>query len=579
MSKSVAVTKDDVISMLKEMAMLLELSGANGFKVRAFQNAARTMETFSDSLDEYVREGKLTTLSGIGKGIAADIAHFYENGQLDVLEELKDEFPSGLFDLFRVPNLGPKKIKVLYEELGIGSLSDLAYACQENRLLKLKGFGQKSQDKILEGVRFLEQNAGQHRYHQAYAQVRALVDQMQAWPDVQQISIAGSLRRKKEVVKDADILCSSTKPSQVMKKFTSLQEVQSIIASGDTKTSIQTKEGMQVDLRVVAPEDYATALHHFTGSKEHNTLLRSRAKKRGMKINEYGVFEGDTKLTIESEAELFKALDLEFIEPELREGLQEIQWAENDKLPNLVTEQDIQGFFHMHTTYSDGKHSLEEMVQAAIEKGYQYMGVSDHSQTAFYAHGLKKADIKKQHEEIDQLQKKYKDIRIFKGIESDILPDGSLDYSDDVLQTFDFVIGSVHANFQMDQNKMTERCMKALENPYLTMLGHPTGRILLGRKPFAIDMHRLIDRAASLGKIIELNASPYRLDIDWRLLPHLIEKGGMISINPDAHSIEGIDHVKYGVHVARKGGVEAKHVLNTLPLDQMEQRLEEIRKA
>ncbi|MCB0271391.1 MAG: DNA polymerase/3'-5' exonuclease PolX [Bdellovibrionales bacterium] len=563
-------SKEDVIDLLHEMAILLELNDENVFKIRAFSNAARTLETMSDDFETLLRENRLTELQGIGKGIASDITTYCESGKLDVFDALKKKFPETLFDLFKVPQLGPKKIKVLYNELGIDSLTSLEYACQENRLLKLKGFGEKTQDKILQGIEYLKKNVGRFRYVDVLAQVEGVIKILSAMKEVSEISIAGSLRRKKEIVKDADILCSTILPESVGKKFSTMKNVEEVIAAGDTKISVRLDTGLQIDLRIVKPDEFASALHHFTGSKEHNTLIRSRAKKMGLKVSEWGVFKGERKLKIQSEKDLFQTLDLAFVEPEMREGTQEIELAEKGKLPNLISEKDIKGIFHMHTTYSDGKNSLIEMVQACVDKGYDYIGITDHSQSAFYAHGLNAKDIIKQHKEIDQLQKKFPTIRIFKGIESDILKDGELDYPKKVLKDFDFVIASVHSSFRMSKQQMTTRCKKALSNPATTMLGHPTGRILLGRDAFEIDMNEIIEHAAKLGKVVELNASPYRLDVDWRLLPYLKRKKGLVSINPDAHSIEGLEDVIFGVNMARKGGLEKQNVLNTRTAKEIE---------
>ncbi len=562
------------------MAMLLELEGANPFKIRAFENASRSLETFSEDLDALVQAKQLQTLPGIGKGISADIEELATTGQLKVFEELKRKFPETLFELLKIPNVGPKKVKVLYDKLDIKSIGELEYACLENRLVTLPGFGEKTQAKILNGIAFLKKNKGKYLYSEVIEQIQPIFLIMKSWKEIQDVSIAGSLRRGKELVHDADLVCSSTVPEKVMEKFLKLKEAGTLLGKGPTKISIVLKSGLQVDLRVVSPKEYIFALHHFTGSKEHNTWMRGIAKDKGYKLNEYGMWKNEKTISCKKEEDIFSALGLPYVEPEMREGSLEIQYIEKkQKLPELVKDKDIKGFFHMHTTYSDGTNSLEEMIQKAVDMGFEYMGISDHSQTAFYANGLKLADIEKQHKEIDKLQKKFQNIRLFKGIESDILKDGSLDYPAGVLKKFDFVIASVHSQFNMPENEMTERCMKALQNPYTTMIGHPTGRLLLGREGFAINITKLIDAAAKYGKCMELNASPHRLDLDWRILPYVKEKRVPVSINPDAHSTTGIEDIRFGVVMARKAGLESKNIWNTMPLKQMERRLEEIRKS
>ena len=568
---------NEIAKILKEIATLQELKGENPFKVRAYANASRILETLEDDLETLIREKSLGKIKGIGKNLEENITTLAQKGKHPYHQELRAEFPESLFDLFKVPGLGPKKIKVLYEKLDLKSLGELEYACKENRLLKLDGFGAKTQDKILSGIEYVKKNLGRFLYADVLELAEATVKKISKWPEIKRVSLAGSMRRKKEVVKDFDIVCSSPKPKEVMKKFAKMKGVGAIVAQGDTKTSVLLEEGVQCDLRVVSNKEYPYALHHFTGSKEHNTEMRSRAKTMGMKMNEYGLFKDEKLVPCKTEEEIFKKLKLSYIPPELREGMGEIQQSEKDQLPELIEEKDLCGFFHMHSTYSDGKDSLEDMIAAASKMGVQYVGVSEHSQTAFYAHGLKEKDIVKQHKELDQIQKKFPKLKIFKGIESDILPDGSLDYPDKVLKKFDFVIGSVHSHFNMSENEMTKRCLKALENPYCTMLGHPTGRLLLARDGFKINIHKIIDRAAKLGKIVELNSNPHRLDLDWRVLRYAKEKSVPVAINPDAHSIAGIDHLRYGVNIARKAGLTKSDVFNTMPVKKMEKALAETR--
>ncbi len=562
-----------VAEKLEEMAMLLELSGANPFKIRAFQNGARTLEGLTQDLNQLISEKRLTEIKGIGEGLSKQIESIAKSGTSAELKELRKKFPESLLEILQVPGLGPKKAKVLYEKLGIESLGELEYACQENRLLKLEGFGEKTQEKIIAGIAYLKGNIGKFLYADAIDVAEALAGEMKKWKEVKQLSIAGSLRRCKEIVRDVDLLCSSHEPKKVMDRFVSMKGVKEMIAHGDTKSSVRWENGLQFDLRVVTDMEFPYALHHFTGSKEHNTAMRTRAKEMGLKMNEYGLFRGEKLVRCKSEEEIFRALHLSYIPPEMRENQGEIEEAEKREIPTLLNLSDLCGFFHVHSTYSDGRNTLEEMVSAASKLGLKYIGISDHSQTASYAHGLKEADLIRQKKEIDRLQKKFLKLRLFWGIESDILPDGSLDYPDRILKNFDFVIGSVHAKFKMTEEEMTKRCLRAMENPSFTILGHPTGRLLLTREGFQINLTAMIDAAAKHRKIVELNANPHRLDLDWRILGYAKKKGVPVAINPDAHSIEGLSHIRYGVNIARKAGLTPKDVYNALTLSQMEKSL------
>lgn len=558
--------------LLEEFAVLLELKGENPFKVRAYQNAARALETYAGDLEEHAAEGSWAEIKGIGKGIAHDLAQWARTGKIAALEELRASFPAALFDLLRVPGLGPKKVKKLYESLGIASLGELEYACLENRLTTLDGFGEKTQAKILQGVQYAKQAQGKFLLPEALAVARDLEAFVAGLPSAKGAAIAGSLRRRKETVHDIDIVCAAADPSAVMQAFVGMAGVEEVIGSGDTKTSVRLR-GMQADLRVVAPKELPFALHHFTGSKEHNTLLRGHAKKLGFTLNEYGLFKGDKPVACASEVELYAALGMDFIPPELREGRDEVELALARKLPALVEAEDIRGFFHNHTVFSDGKNTVEEMVSAAAAAGYEYIGLSDHSQSAFYAHGLHEKDIDAQFKEIDRVQKKFPRIRVFRGIESDILPDGALDYPEKILRRFDFVIGSVHSKMKMEEAEMTERCARALANPYLTILGHPTGRLLLAREGFPLHLPTIIAAARRHGKVLELNANPHRLDLDWRVLGAVRDAGVRVSINPDAHEVDGIAHIAYGVSMARKGGLRKGDVFNARGAAEIEKLL------
>lgn len=563
-----------VAKILKEIGLFLELMGENPFKARAYYNGARIIEFLEEDLEVLVQENRLKDVKGIGAALNEKISELVLTGQLIYYEELKAGIPKGLMEMLRIPGLGPKKIKVLYEELAINSIIELEYACKENRLVDLKGFGDKSQENILKGIEHIKRFQDQYYYSEAIVIANDIIQELKRSPDLDQVSLAGSIRRCKETVKDIDLIASSKCPKELTNYMASLSQVDDVIALGETKVSVKLNLGINLDLRVVKPDEYPYALHHFTGSKEHNTAMRHRAKAMGLKMNEYGVFQGEKRIDCADETQVFKALGLEFIPPELREDLGEIEAAETGNLPQLVKEADVKGAFHIHTTFSDGSNTLEEMVRACIELGYEYIGITDHSQSAFYAGGLREKEVYRQQQEIAHLKEKYPQIDIYSGIESDIKPDGSLDYPDEILESFDFVIASVHSNLKMSKEKATQRLVKAMEHPKVTMLGHPTGRLLLGREGYPLDMEQIFEAAIKYNVILELNASPARLDLDWRYLKRAKELGILISINPDAHRIEELQDVNYGVKVARKGWLEVKDIFNCKSRQEIKSYLE-----
>ncbi|NLM42845.1 MAG: DNA polymerase/3'-5' exonuclease PolX [Clostridiales bacterium] len=558
--------KKKISRILEEIGLMLELKGENPFKVRAYVNGARIIELLEGDLKDYIKDGKIEGIKGIGNALSDKIVELYETGKLEYYEELKSSIPAGIFDILKIPGIGPKKAKSLYEKLDIKSIGELEYACKENRLVSLDGFGEKTQRKILKGIQELKKYSGLFLYAYVNPIAEEIKKILTASSLVTKCEIAGSLRRKKEVVKDIDIIASSMEPMKLMDFFTGLDQIEEIISKGETKTSVRLKAGMMMDLRVVKEEQFPYALHHFTGSKEHNTALRHRAKKINIKINEYGLFKGDELIYCKDEHSIFNALGLNFIPPELRENMGEIEAAESGKLPDLIEYEDIKGLLHIHTTYSDGSLSVTGMAEAAKQMGFSYIGISDHSRSAFYANGLKEDDIKRQIEEIDEYNLRSKDFKILKGIESDILPDGSLDYDDDILSLFDFVIASIHSNMNMDKEKMTDRLINALNNRYTTILGHMTARILLAREACDMDVYKIIDTAVKNNKIIEINSDPQRLDLDWRYIKYAKDKGAKFAINPDAHSIEGLNNIIFGIGIARKGWLEAKDVVNCMNL-------------
>lgn len=558
--------KGEISRVLEEIGTLLELKGENPFRCRAYYNAARAIAGVEDDIKALARDGRLAEIKGIGAGIAEKVAELVNTGRSKYYEDLKKSIPPGLVEMLRISGMGPKKIQAVHLKLKIDTVAKLEEACRANRLTDLEGFGEKSQDKILEGIESMRKNAERHRYDAAFSQARMMLD---ALTDrrIKRKSLAGSLRRNKELIRDIDILISAQEndAGALMDLFTGLPLVDRVAARGHTKSSVVLKSGINVDLRIVRDDEFPYALHYFTGSAEHNTALRARAKKMGLKLNEYGLFrEDETNLKCKNEEEIFKALGLVYIPPELRENQGEIEAAERKRIPKLISDEDIKGVFHVHSVWSDGHASLREMIRACVDLGYEYVGISDHSKSAAYANGLKEDRVLEQHRELDALQKEIKEIRIFKGTEADILQDGTIDYDEEVWKSFDFIIASIHSRFNMSEKDMTRRIIRAMENPHVTMIGHPTGRLLLGREPYAVNLHEVIDAAREYGVVMELNANPHRFDLDWRHCPYAKSKGVRVSVNPDAHSVEDLKMTPFGVGIARKGWLEPKDVLNTM---------------
>ncbi len=565
-----------IANIFEEMAALLELTGANSFRIRAYENGARIIEGMAD-FDARVAAGTLTEVKGIGAGLADHIAELLATGTIAEYAALRKKIPPGVLAMTQIPGVGSKKAKLFWKQLRITTINALAAACAQGKIAALPRMGEKTQQNIVQGIEYLRKQQGQHLFPTIWDAAQHVVAALRNHPAVTHIEIAGSLRRRKEIVRDIDLVVGTDNPSAVMRAFVELEDVLHVTAHGETKSSVVLSSGIQTDLRCVTPDQFPYALHHFTGSKEHNVAMRARAQQRAMKMNEYGLFTQqntqDTLIPCRTEAEIFAALDLDYIPPELREDMGEIAAAEAHQLPMLLAPDDLRGIFHCHTTFSDGKATLEEMVEGAKARGYAYIGISDHSQSAGYAGGLSPARVREQAKRIDALNRTVKGIRIFKGIESDILKDGSLDYTDDLLASFDFVIVSIHSHFQMTQAEMTARVCKALAHPAVRVLAHPTGRLLLSREPIAIDMKRVLQEAARRHVAVEINANPRRLELDWRLGQLAQSYGVKTMINPDAHSVDGIDNVTYGVDIARKGWWTKADVINTWPLKKVEQWL------
>jgi len=566
--------KKEIIKLLNEISIIYEMMDENFFKIRAYINAARALEMSDIDINKSTPLAELKKIKGIGTHIAEQIKTLAETGSLKLYEDLRSSIPPGLFEMMKIPKLGPKKIKYLYDNLKITDISELECSCLENKLLNLPNFGQKTQDNILKGIEFLKRYKEKFLYASVIEEAQKLHEKIANSPFVIRSSLGGSIRRKNEIVKDIDIVASTENPQKVMDLFVSVEEAEEIIVKGDTKSSIRLRSGINADIRTVSDDQYPYALHHFTGSKEHNTAMRSMAKKIDIKMNEYGLFKDKALIKCKSEEEIFKVFGMDYIPPELRENIGELEAAKNKKIPKLLDVKDIKGLFHFHTNRSDGNMTLENACNELKKMGFEYCGVADHSKTASYAGGIREGDIDSYLDEINLLNSKQKDFKIFKGIESDILSDGNLDYPDEILKKFDFVIIAIHSNFNMNQKQMTERIVRAMSSKYSTILAHPTGRLLLTRDPYNVDIIEIIDAASELAVDLEINASPFRLDLDWRACKYAREKGVKIFINPDAHGIEGFYEYEFGVNTARKGWLEKKDVVNTMRLAEIKSYLD-----
>ncbi len=580
------MTKEEIAGVLEQIATLLELKGENPFKIRAYANAARAIETFGGNISNLQDEEALAKIPGIGKSIADKIKEFAATGSLKYLEELRAEFPAAILQLFSISGLGAKKIKALYDKLHISSIEQLREACETGRVAELPGFGETTQLKICKAIEERAKHSGYFQFGQIAQEAETLKSDLAGHPDALQVDVAGSYRRRKEIVHDVDLVVATKKPDAITKFFVAHPLVESIIAQGPTKSSVRLRSGVQCDLRVVSAAEYPFALAYFTGNKEHNIELRSRALQRGWTLNEYrlaplppnpkakkkGPAEKIPK--VRDESDLYRAVDLDFIAPELRENSGEFEAAEKHSLPRLIEQENLRGTFHCHTAASDGHNTLEEMAEAAQALGLEYLGIADHSRSSIQARGLDEAKLRAQVAAIRKLNKKFNGFRLFAGVECDILRDGSLDFEDKVLSELDYVVASIHSVFNLSEPDMTRRVIRAMENPFVTMLAHPTGRLLLKREPYQIDIPAILDAAAETGTWVELNAAPKRLDLDWRWWPRAKEKGVKCVIDPDAHRVERLQDLWFGVGVARKGWLTKEDVVNCLPLGKIEQALQ-----
>ncbi len=571
------MTKNEIADVLGEIGVLMELKGENPFKVRAYQNGARVLEAIEEAeLARLIADDELKSVKGIGEALVQKITELHETGRLEFFEKLKASIAPGLVELLEIPGLGPKKIKALHEKLGVASIAMLVAACTEGRVAELAGFGEKTQAKILEGIKNREAYGRRHLWWDAQEIVEPIVAGLRALPQVERAEAAGSLRRGLETVGDLDFIVAAKEVAPVVAWFIAQPGVKEVTAQGETKASVRFESGLQADLRIVPAAQFAFALHHFTGSKDHNVQMRQRALERGLSMSEWGLVpaagEGTAKEKaekgegekVENESGLFAALGLRFIPPELREGLGEIEAAEKGELPRLVEAGDLRGAFHNHTTESDGRNTLVEMTAAAAALGWEYLGIADHSKASVQARGLTEERLRAQIAEIHALNKSGRfTTHVFTGTECDILPDGRLDFDDALLAELDYTVVSVHNAFSQDEATMTARIIRAIEHPSATMLGHLTGRLLLRREAYQVNVGKIVDAAIANRVVIELNASPWRLDLDWRHWRVAVERGLVCAINPDAHETEGLTHVRAGVNAARKGWLTREHVLNT----------------
>ena len=568
--------KNQIAAIFEEVAVLLALKeDSNPFEARAYENAARAINALDGDIEQLTRSGKLKGTPGLGATIIKRVEELVDTGQMAFYEELSNSTPAVKLEMLRIQGMGPKKINAIYDKLHVNSIAELEQACLDDRVAHLPGFGKKTQDNILQGIAFLAQYSDRFQYPVAEEEAERIRAALATLPEIVRLQVAGSLRRRRETVKDIDMVASVADDAgdevrrKIMDFFTGQPSVKAITGKGETKSSVILGSGIAMDLRVVKDSQFPYTLHHFTGSKEHHIPLRRRALSMNMTINDYGLFRGkepDLELVpCKNEADMYAALGMAYIEPELREDMGEIEAALQGTLPVLVQESDLRGILHVHSTWSDGQNTIRELVEACIARGYQYLGITDHSKVAAYAGGLTEENLRRQQEEIDRLNEEYTGrLHILKGTECDILKDGTLDYADEVLAKLDFVVASIHSNFNLSPEEQTQRMLRAIANPNVDIIGHPTGRILLGRVGYTLDMEAVIDAAVEHGVCIEINAHPSRLDMDWRLVKRARDRGMKIPIDPDAHILAGLDVIRYGIGVARKGWLSASDVLNTM---------------
>ncbi len=570
----------DIARTLKEVAILLEIKGANPFRIRAYQNAAITVEDHSVPLRKMVEAGAdLTELQGIGKDIGGYITELIQSGTVQLIDDLEKEIPRSLIEVTRVPGVGPKRTRKLWKELGIETVEALAEAARAGEVAKLSGFGAKSQQKILDAIASRRRVVGRFKLSDADQYIEPLVAHLRGLDAVQRLEVAGSYRRRRETVGDIDLLAIATEPQRVIEHFTAYRDVKKTELAGDTKCTVVLASGLQVDLRILPPESYGAALQYFTGSKEHNVRFRKRAVARGIRVSEYGVFLADGEDSGDptageyvagwEEEDVYEALALPWIPPELREDRGEIEVAEAGALPELIALDDVRGDLQMHSTWSDGKNSLEEMLDGCVARGYEYFAITDHSKALAMTGGLDAAKLEQQWKEIEEITSRRQDIRILRGLEVDILADGTLDLEDDLLQALDIVLISVHSKLDLPAVEQTERILRAVQHPLVHILAHPTGRVLNRREPMQFELDEVLQCAAQHGVVVELNAHPDRLDLKDTHLMRAKELGLKVSLGTDAHRVSDLSMMHYGIDQARRAWLTKGDVINTWPLERM----------
>lgn len=563
----------DIAEIFEQMAKMLSILDENPFKIRAYKKAALNILELNEKIEDRVSQDDVTGISGVGKDLASKVKEYVETGEIEEFNKLQEKVPLEMTELLGILGLGPKTLALLYRELHVRGLEDLEKVLDSDEVLTFKGLGQKKVDEIKRGIPLLKQKKDRTRLGIALPLAESIKKEVEAIKGTEGTIIAGSIRRMRETIKDIDILTISDDTERTVKEFTELAFVKEVLASGNTKGSVIIKDRIQVDLRVVGPESYGGALQYFSGSQAHNVKLRSIAQKNGLRINEYGIFKGDDKIAGETEKEMYGTLDLPFIPPELREDRGEIEAAIEGNLPKLIELENIKGDLHMHTTWSDGKATIAEMAESAIDLGYEYIAITDHSPSSTIANGLSIERLKKKKKELIAVNKKMKGINILMGSEVDITTDGTLDYPDEILKELDVVIASVHSGFKMDRDTITKRISTALENPYIHALGHPTGRLINQREPYDVDIDLLIEAALKHDKALEVNSSYQRLDLKDLHVKKAVEAGVKIIISTDAHRPEGLLQMRYGIGTARRGWVQKDDVLNALEFDELNEWL------
>jgi len=558
----------EIAFIFNQIADLLEIQGANPFRVRAYRRAAMNIEGLADNIETIALNGTLRNIAGVGEDLANKIEEYIRSGRMEFHEQLKQEIPLGLAKIVEIPSVGPKTAKQIYDQFRIQTIEELEVLCKTDKLLCVPGFKQKTIDNILRGIELYRRRRGNYLLGRVIPIAAELCKSLET--SAERVAYGGSLRRMKEIVHDVDILAASTDVEKTMKAFLSLPFIEAVLAQGPTKASVRVQDDLQVDLRVVEPKSWGAAMHYFTGSKAHNIRMRERAIKQGLKLNEYGLFDAnDNYVAGTQEEEIFEKLGLPYIPPVLREDWGEVEAAAQGKLPKIVQLEDVRGDLHMHTTWTDGKYTTEEMVEAARKRGYKYVAITDHSKSLGVAGGLSDEDLMKHTDECRALDAKYSDIRVLAGTEVDIRQDGTLDYSDELLAKLDFVVASIHSGFKQDKASLTMRVVRAMQNPYVRLIGHPTGRLLGDRDPYDLDLDEIMKEAARTRTCLEVNSNFHRLDLNDTHCRKAREMGVRVIINTDSHNYDDLLNLPYGVATAQRGWIEKDHVLNAQPVEEM----------